>query len=693
MLLGEFLNVGSAGKPIITYARENKKLKALNKAQTERKLTKREKGVDDMNINLQFQSKAVLTWENMCYYVPAQSGDLQLLDGIFGYIKPGQLTALMGASGAGKTTLLDVLAARKTIGKITGLKLIDGREPSKAFQRQTSYAEQLDILEPTSTVREALRFSADLRQSYTTSREDKYAYVEDVISLLEMEDIAEAIIGVPESGLAMEQRKRVTIAIELAAKPDLLLFLDEPTTGLDSQGAFNIVRFLKKLALSGQAVLCTIHQPNSVLFGMFDRLLLLQRGGQTVYFGEVGKDAQTVIEYFGQHGAYCPTNANPAEFMLDAIGAGQNKRIGSQDWADIWHESAELAGVKAEIADIKRERFQESSKKFSADDKEYATPLWHQCLIVCQRACVNMWRSADYGVTRLLNHLAVSLPSGLIFMGLGDSRTSMQSRFFVALQVTVLPAIILAQVEPRYAMARMLSYREQAAKSYKQFPFALSQVIAETPYSILAAIVFFLPLYYISGLKGGAQYAGYTFLAVLVTEIFAVTLGQMIAALTPSPIISGAVNPFIIVIFFIFCGVTIPPPQIPGFWKWLHELDPFTRLISGVVTTELQGREVDCANDELNRFTSPPGITCGEYMEEFFQSEDALGYLVDPEERDVCEYCAFASGEEFYSQFGFEYETRWRDMGIFLAFVGSNLVILFLAVSSLFLYYRFCCAT
>ena len=101
-----------------------------------------------------------------------------------------------------------------------------------------------------------------------------------------MEDIADAIIGDPEAGLAVEQRKRVTIGVELAAKPELLLFLDEPTSGLDSQSAFNIVRFLRKLAAAGQAILCTIHQPNASLFENFDRLLLLQRGGETVYFGK-----------------------------------------------------------------------------------------------------------------------------------------------------------------------------------------------------------------------------------------------------------------------------------------------------------------------------------------------------------------------------------------------------------------------
>jgi ABC-type multidrug transport system ATPase subunit len=222
----------------------------------------------------------------------------------------------MGASGAGKTTLLDVLASRKNIGVITGDVLVDGIKPGTAFQRGTSYAEQLDIHESTQTVREALRFSANLRQPFEVPQSEKYAYVEEVLSLLEMEDMADAIIGDPESGLAVEQRKRVTIGVELAAKPELLLFLDEPTSGLDSQSAFNIVRFLKKLAGAGQAILCTIHQPNAALFENFDRLLLLQRGGQTVYFGDIGKDACVLIDYLRRHGAECPPDANPAEYML-----------------------------------------------------------------------------------------------------------------------------------------------------------------------------------------------------------------------------------------------------------------------------------------------------------------------------------------------------------------------------------------
>lgn len=207
-VLGEYIKWGAGGKTVTFFAKENKELKELNmKQRQKREQRHRKDGQANDEDGLNIASKAVLTWEDICYDVPVPSGQLRLLNNIYGYVKPGQLTALMGASGAGKTTLLDVLATRKNIGVITGDKLVDGKAPGIAFQRGTSYAEQLDVHEPAQTVREALRFSADLRQPYETPQEEKYAYVEEIISLLEMEDIADAVIGEPESGLAVEQRK------------------------------------------------------------------------------------------------------------------------------------------------------------------------------------------------------------------------------------------------------------------------------------------------------------------------------------------------------------------------------------------------------------------------------------------------------------------------------------------------------
>lgn len=175
--------------------------------------------------------KDVFTWRNVVYDITIKGEPRRLLDNVSGWVKPGQLTALMGVSGAGKTTLLDVLAQRTSIGIITGDMFVNGKPFDSSFQRKTGYVQQQDLHLETTTVREALRFSALLRQPRSVSKKEKYEFVEEVIAMLNMEDFSEAIVGVPGEGLNVEQRKLLTIGVELAAKPALLLFLDEPTSG------------------------------------------------------------------------------------------------------------------------------------------------------------------------------------------------------------------------------------------------------------------------------------------------------------------------------------------------------------------------------------------------------------------------------------------------------------------------------
>ena len=178
-----------------------------------------------------------------------------------------------------------MLASRVNIGVVQGDILVDGLPTDSSFQHRVGYVQQQDLHLDTMTVRDALKFSAVLRQSAEISKADKLAYVDEVIDVLEMHAFADAVIGSPGQGLNVEQRKRLSIGVELAARPQLLLFLDEPTSGLDSQTSWTIIKLIKKLTRAGQAVLCTIHQPSATLFSNFDRLLLLARGGQTVYFG------------------------------------------------------------------------------------------------------------------------------------------------------------------------------------------------------------------------------------------------------------------------------------------------------------------------------------------------------------------------------------------------------------------------
>ncbi len=339
------------------------------------------------------KNETIYTFRDIDYVIPYEKGERKLLSNVQGYVRPGKLTALMGASGAGKTTLLNALAQRLNFGKVTGEFLVDGRPLPMSFQRATGFAEQMDVHESTSTVREALQFSALLRQPKEVPVKEKYAYCETIIDLLEMQDIAGATIGQIGEGLNQEQRKRLTIGVELASKPELLMFLDEPTSGLDSGAAFNIVRFLRKLADAGQAILCTIHQPSAVLFEHFDELILLKSGGRVVYHGSLGHDSQDLIHYFQENGGRkCPSDANPAEYMLEVIGAGDPNYKG-KDWGDVWERSRNYHQRSDEIADMIEHRKNVEHSKNVRDDREYAMPLSTQTMAVVRRAFVAYWVS------------------------------------------------------------------------------------------------------------------------------------------------------------------------------------------------------------------------------------------------------------------------------------------------------------
>jgi ABC-type multidrug transport system ATPase subunit len=295
-------------------------LKALQKAEgstSSAEVRQEKKSEGDKETSAIPAQHDIFTWRNVCYDIPVKGGERRLLDHVSGWVKPGTLTALMGVSGAGKTTLLDVLAKRVSIGVVTGDMLVNGKALDTSFQRKTGYVQQQDLHLPTNTVREALRFSAMLRQPKTVSKKEKYAYVEEVIDMLGMQDFSDAIVGTPGEGLNVEQRKLLTIGVELAAKPALLIFLDEPTSGLDSQSSWAICAFLRKLAEHGQAVLSTIHQPSALLFQQFDRLLFLAKGGRTVYFGEIGDQSRTLLDYFEGNGARACTSQENVRPILD----------------------------------------------------------------------------------------------------------------------------------------------------------------------------------------------------------------------------------------------------------------------------------------------------------------------------------------------------------------------------------------
>ncbi|RLN98073.1 hypothetical protein BBJ28_00023679, partial [Nothophytophthora sp. Chile5] len=359
-----------------------------------------------------------VAFQDLHYYVPDPNNPketLELLKGINGYALPGSVTALMGSSGAGKTTLMDVIAGRKTSGKITGKILLNGYEANDlAIRRCTGYCEQMDVHSEASTIREALTFSSFLRQDSTVSDEKKFDSVTECIELLGLEDIADQIIR----GSSVEQMKRLTIGVELAAQPSVI-FLDEPTSGLDARSAKLIMDGVRKVADSGRTIICTIHQPSSEVFFLFDSLLLLKRGGQTVFYGDLGENCRNLIDYFENIPgvAPLPVGYNPATWMLECIGAGvSNSSADDTDFVAYFNNSPYCRLLESNLAKegitIPSPEYPEMvfSEKRAADSKT-------QMRFLVVRFVEMYWRTPSYNLTRLVISLFLSLLFGIIFVG------------------------------------------------------------------------------------------------------------------------------------------------------------------------------------------------------------------------------------------------------------------------------------
>ncbi|KAL4804144.1 ABC-2 type transporter-domain-containing protein [Aspergillus unguis] len=615
--------------------------------------------------------QSTFTWSNLDYHVPFHGEQKQLLNQVFGFVKPGNLVALMGCSGAGKTTLLDVLAQRKDSGEVRGSILIDGRPQGISFQRLTGYCEQMDVHEGTATVWEALRFSALLRQPSHVPEAEKLAYVDHIIDLLELYDIRDALIGTPGAGLSIEQRKRVTLGVELVAKPTLL-FLDEPTSGLDGQSAYNIIRFLRKLVDGGQAVLCTIHQPSAVLFDAFDSLLLLAKGGKMAYFGETGQESNKVLSYFANNGAPCPPETNPAEHIVEVIQGSANANI---DWVDVWNNSDERKRAVAELEELNRIT---QANPGEEDKASFATSRWFQFRMVLQRLMVKLWREPDYMWNKMILHIFAALFGGFTFWKMGDGTFDMQLRLFAIFNFIFVAPGCINQMQPFFLQNRdVFETREKKSKTYHWLAFIAAQTVSEVPYLIVCATLYFACWYFVAGFPVDAYISGHVYLQMIFYEFLYTSIGQAIAAYAPNEYFAAIMNPIVIGAGMIsFCGVVVPYSQMQPFWRyWIYYLDPFTYLVGGLLTEVLWDVKIECNANEYTTFNAPPGQTCGEYMADFLANN--AGYLLDSN-ATACSFCEYSSGADYAKTFNLnERYYGWRDTGITALFCITSYMAVF----------------
>ncbi|GFN12354.1 pleiotropic drug resistance family ABC transporter [Aspergillus tubingensis] len=630
---------------------------------------------------------SIFHWQDVCYDIKVKGKPRRILDHVDGWVKPGTLTALMGVTGAGKTSLLDVLANRVTMGVVTGDMLIDGRMRDDSFQRKTGYVQQQDLHLETTTVREALVFSALLRQPATTPRKEKLAYVEEVIKMLNMEAYAEAIVGVLGEGLNVEQRKRLTIGVEIAAKPDLLLFFDEPTSGLDSQTAWSICSLMRKLADHGQAILCTIHQPSAILMQQFDRLLFLAKGGKTVYFGELGQNMETLIRYFEAKGSVkCPPNANPAEWMLEVIGAAPGSHA-DRDWTEVWNQSPERAQVRLDLAEMKQELLQRPPPPRMVGYGAFAMPLWAQFVLCLQRMFQQYWRSPSYIYSKAAMCVIPPIFIGFTFWREPNSLQGLQNEMFAIFMLLVIFPNLVQQMMPYFARQRALyEVRERPSKTYSWVAFMLASILVELPWNILMAVPAYFCWYYPIGLYRNAiptdsvtERGGTMFLLVLIFMVFTSTFSSMVIAGIEQPDTGSNVAQLLFSFCLIFNGVLATPSALPRFWIFMYRVSPFTYLVSSVLSVGIAGNDVECSDIELLHIPPPTGQNCSSYLDTYVRNYQAT--LLNPEDNTECLVCSISKTDQYLSALSMSYSDRWRNVGILFAFIVFN------AIAAVFLYW------
>ncbi|KDO58233.1 hypothetical protein CISIN_1g000541mg [Citrus sinensis] len=546
---------------------------------------------------------------------------LVLLNGVSGAFRPGVLTALMGVSGAGKTTLMDVLAGRKTGGYISGSIMISGYpKKQETFARISGYCEQNDIHSPNVTVYESLLYSAWLRLPLEVDSPTRKMFIEEVMELVELNPLRQALVGLPGvSGLSTEQRKRLTIAVELVANPSII-FMDEPTSGLDARAAAIVMRTVRNTVDTGRTVVCTIHQPSIDIVEAFDELFLLKRGGQEIYVGSLGRHSSHLIKYFeGIRGvSKIKDGYNPATWMLEVTAPSQETALGI-DFADIYKSSELYRRNKALIKDISKPAPGSKDLHFAT---QYAQSFFTQCMACLWKQHWSYWRNPPYSAVRFLFTTIIALAFGTMFWDMG-TKTKKQQDLFNAMGSMYTAVLFLgvqnaASVQPVVSIERTVFYRERAAGMYSALPYAFAQALIEIPYIFVQSVTYGVIVYAMIGFEWtAAKFLWYQFF-MFFTLLYFTYYGMMAVAMTPNHHISGIVAFAFYGLWNVFSGFIIPRTRIPIWWRWYYWACPVSWTLYGLVASQF--------GDIQDRLES--GETVEQFLRSFFGfKHDFLGVV------------------------------------------------------------------
>uniref|UniRef100_A0ACD5TSL6 Uncharacterized protein n=1 Tax=Avena sativa TaxID=4498 RepID=A0ACD5TSL6_AVESA len=572
-----------------------------------------------------------LSFNHMNYYVdvPVEmkaqgftENRLQLLSNVCGAFKPGVLTALVGVTGAGKTTLMDVLAGRKTSGTIEGdVRLSGYPKKQDTFSRISGYCEQTDIHSPNVTVYESLVYSAWLRLTSEVDEDTRKVFVEQVMSLVELDVLRDTLVGLPGvSGLSTEQRKRLTIAVELVANPSII-FMDEPTSGLDARAAAIVMRIVRNTVNTGRTVVCVIHQPSIDIFESFDELLLMKKGGRVTYAGKLGRHSDTLVKYFESvPGVPKITEGyNPATWMLEVSSPLSEARL-NVDFAEIYANSA-LYRSNQDL--IKELSVQPPGSQDLSFPTKYSQSFLNQCMANAWKQFRSYWKNPPYNAMRYLMTFLYAVLFGTVFWGKGNNIESQQNLYSllgsIYAVVFFLGASTVLSVLPVVSIERTVFYREKAAGMYSPLSYAFAQALVELVYSGAQGVIYTVLFYPMAGFEWKADKFFYFMFFICAGFVYTTLYGMMLVACTSSELLASVLVALSITVWNIFAGFIISRPMIPIWWRWFYWADPVSWTIYGVIASQY-------GND--NTTLTVPGQTGGVVVVKDFLN-DMLGYRHD----------------------------------------------------------------
>ncbi|KAK4275216.1 hypothetical protein QN277_018340 [Acacia crassicarpa] len=514
---------------------------------------------------------------------------LQLLSDITGTFRPGILTALMGVSGAGKTTLMDVLCGRKTGGTIEGEIRIGGYpKVQETFARVSGYCEQTDIHSPHITVRESVMFSAWLRLPSQIDAKTRTEFVNEVLQTIELDGIKDSLVGMPSiSGLSTEQRKRLTIAVELVANPSIIV-MDEPTSGLDARAAAVVMRAVKNVVETGRTVVCTIHQPSIDIFEACDELILMKAGGRIIYSGPLGRNSNSIIEYFESIPGVpkIRDNYNPATWMLEVTSNSVENELGV-DFAKIYREST-LYEQNQEL--VKQLSSPTPGSKDLHFQSHFPQNGWEQFKACLWKQHLSYWRSPSYNLMRIFFVTVSSLLFGVLFWKQGKKIYSQQDLFniFGSLYTATLFFGInnCSTVLLHVATERTVLYRERFSGMYSPWAYSFAQVLVEVPYSFTQAAIYMIITYPMVGFYGSVYKIFWSFYSMFCSILCFNYLGMLLVSLTPNVQLASIVASSAYTLLNLFSGYIVPKPHIPKWWLWLYYLCPLSWALNGMLTSQ-----------------------------------------------------------------------------------------------------------